>query len=68
MDKVKEFERTGKFQNGITVNQLIEHLEGYKDIYGDNPITISIFGDEDTLVQLDYYTNALTIDVMECEE
>ena len=67
MTKLKELERTGRFQNGTTVDDLIKHLSEYKSIYGNNPIYITLFGGKEVTVQFDYYADALTIDVMEDE-
>lgn len=61
----KSFERTGVFTNGITVDELIENLQGYKGMYGNQPIRFDLEGDGDCHVQFDYFRNALTISVYE---
>ena len=67
MNKLEEFERTGKFQDVITVDELIKHLEDYKVVYGNNPINITLFGSSEVSVSFEYYNNSLVIDLMEDE-
>lgn len=59
------FQQTGVFTNGITVEELIENLQEYNYMYGNQPIHFSLDGEDECHVQFDYFKNALTIDVNE---
>ena len=55
----------GVLTEEVHISELIGYLKEHMDMYGDNPVSFMLSGDDEAKVQFDHYEDALVIDIYE---